>query len=505
MIELRLPSSGKPGTELFSLTRGLVIIGSNGSGKSRFGSTIEQSNERTKRISAQRYLQMEDKVQPLDLESATSNLNASYKNQPPVIAQNDFQQVLTSLFAEEIRRNEQYIKTVKDKIAKELPPSVKEKLLEIWSSVFTQRPLNLENNRVTGVDGSGKNFSGVQMSDGEKVGLYLISQVLLAETNSILIIDEPELHLHKALMVRLWNKLESFRNDCVFIYITHDLDFAVNKLANKTIWIQSYEHEVWLWKEIDNMEPIPNDLYLQVLGSRKPILFVEGLKGSLDQKLYQAYYEDFTVIPREGCDKVIESVKGLRANSHLHDKQVFGLIDLDFKTSEQVTALEAKGIYVIKVNKIENVFLLPDVIQLVCDVLGKQSSYELIISKIRNNYKLQKDKIQFFATRGRIHRLLGESFGLVKSQEEVEGFKTSIASQIEAVSTEFNLPDESADIVEILKYYPHKGLINLVQSKIGFKGEGYRDTVLGFFSSKKREELISILSNYLPKIEMVKE
>jgi predicted ATP-dependent endonuclease of OLD family len=73
------------------------------------------------------------------------------------------------------------------------------------------------------------------MSDGEKVGLYLISQILLAEKNCILIIDEPELHLHKALMARLWNKLEEYRNDCFFIYITHDLDFAVSKSFNKLI------------------------------------------------------------------------------------------------------------------------------------------------------------------------------------------------------------------------------------------------------------------------------
>lgn len=90
-----------------------------------------------------------------------------------------------------------------------------------------------------------------------------------------MIIDEPELHLHKALMVRLWNRLEEERTDCTFIYITHDLDFAVSKIASKTIWIKSYQNNNWNWELLEPNGVIPENLYLEVLGSRKPILFVE--------------------------------------------------------------------------------------------------------------------------------------------------------------------------------------------------------------------------------------
>lgn len=66
------------------------------------------------------------------------------------------------------------------------------------------------------------------MSDGERVALYLMSQAMVAPINSIIIMDEPELHLHKSIMTLLWESIEKERQDCLFIYITHDTQFAAN-------------------------------------------------------------------------------------------------------------------------------------------------------------------------------------------------------------------------------------------------------------------------------------
>ena len=53
-----------------------------------------------------------------------------------------------------------------------------------------------------------KDYHGKEMSDGERVALYAMGQCLCAPTGSILIIDEPELHLHSSIMQSLWDKLE---------------------------------------------------------------------------------------------------------------------------------------------------------------------------------------------------------------------------------------------------------------------------------------------------------
>jgi len=366
----------------------------------------------------------------------------------------------------------------------------------VWNFIFPYLLLKLEKDKVRADD-----FSGTEMSDGEKVGLYLISQILLAEKDCILIIDEPELHLHKALMVRLWNKLEECRNDCTFIYITHDLDFAVSKPTSKLIWIKSFKNNLWDWKEIDPNEIIPENLFLEILGSRKPILFVEGDKGSLDIQIYQAYYENFTVIPCGSCEKVIEAVKGLKSHTDLHDKKVFGLIDRDFRTDDQLDALKSDGILSIALNEVENLFLVPEMIEVVCSHLSKVDKKEEIISEIKQVYANNKASLIFAASKYRMHRHLGEKFGLVKDSTGFDNFKVSIFSELDDIS-KVELPDDTADIVEILKAYPHKGLVGQIQSKLELSKNGYKNLVLGLLSSEKRKNLIDILKPYLPEISI---
>ena len=502
MKNIQIPQTNSNLNASLAIEKNIVIVGANGVGKSRLGSKLEQINNPSKRISAQRYLQLSEVVQKQDFETAESQLKVSYKNKPSVSPQTDYQQVLVSLFAQESRRNEDSIKLIQEGISVDkdnLPLSVKEQVLNIWDTVFPYRKLKLEKDRVKAVEGSIE-FSGTEMSDGEKVGLYLISQALLAEKNCILIIDEPELHLHKSLMVRLWNKLEEYRNDCTFIYITHDLDFAVSKSASKLIWIQSYKNNIWNWKELDPNEVIPENLFLEILGSRKPILFVEGNKGSLDIQIYQAYYENFTIIPCGSCEKVIEAVKGLKSHSDLHDKKVYGIIDMDFRTEEQLNSLKEEGIFSISLNEVENIFLVPEIIEVVCNYQSKSDKKDEIIKEIKKIYEENKEKVLFAASKNQMHRHLGEKFGSVKNKDDYDNFKKVIFSELDSLTT-ITLPESTAEIADILKAYPHKGLVNQIQGKIELSKNGYKNLVLSFLASEKRTEIINILKKYLPEIK----
>ena len=199
MKSIVVPKSGG-GQDTLQINKNLILVGANGAGKTRFGSQIEQNNNPTRRISAQRYLQLAEAVSKQDYTTAENNLRGSFKNQSPIQPQNDYQQLMVSLFAQESKRDSDYVaiaKTSKEK--PEIPKSVKESVVEVWNFIFPYRTIKLENDRVRAASEEGE-FSGTEMSEGEKVGLYLISQVLLAEPNCIVIIDEPELHLHKALM-----------------------------------------------------------------------------------------------------------------------------------------------------------------------------------------------------------------------------------------------------------------------------------------------------------------
>ena len=49
------------------------------------------------------------------------------------------------------------------------------------------------------------------MSDGERVIFYVVGRVMLAKESSLIIVDEPEMHLHKAILNKLWDILEEKR------------------------------------------------------------------------------------------------------------------------------------------------------------------------------------------------------------------------------------------------------------------------------------------------------
>jgi ABC-type cobalamin/Fe3+-siderophores transport system ATPase subunit len=483
------------------LNSNLVIVGANGSGKSRFGSTLEQRNPNSKRISAQRHLQLQEAVQKQDFESADSNLKSVFKNQSVITPQNDFQQAIVTLFAEEARRDSAYVATAKTSgaVKPDIPLSKKEQVLEVWNFVFPNRQLKLENDRVKALDETSE-FSGTQLSDGERVGLYLITQILLAPAEYILIIDEPEIHLHKALMTRLWNKLETVRNDCAFIYITHDLDFAVSKTTSKTIWIEWYKNSQWKWTEISSADYIPDNLLLEVLGSRKPILFVEGEKGSLDQQLYQSYYEEYTVIPRGSCEKVIEAVKGLNENQELHNNKAFGLIDRDYRTDAELANLQTKKIFATPTKHIENIFLLPEIIEMVATYLSQTDKKDLIIADIVSEYKTSLDTINFSIKKTRLLTYISKKAGEIKNDTEFDNFKQNFQNETDIFLGTIIPVGDTNDITEILKLYPHKGLVKKAQSQLSIKDNLYQNLILSFLTSQRRSEIIYILNKYLPVI-----
>lgn len=503
---IMIPESDGGSSIPLEIEKNLIIVGANGSGKSRLGLKIEQLNSphiSTRRIAAQRSLAISGSVQLQDNETAERNLNNSYVNQLIFQPEDDFEKVMTALIAQEIKLDEDYSSQMAQATELIRPAlSAKKKVVNLWNQIFPDRKIRIEKD-LTKCINNDKQYLVYEMSDGEKVALYLISQLLLIKQNSIIIIDEPELHLHKALMVRLWNKLEKLRDDCTFIYISHDLDFAVNKPSSIKIWTQKYYQDVWTWEIIKPNEEIPENLYLELLGSKEPILFVEGEKGSLDIQLLQAFYEDFTVIPRGNCEKVIESVKGLRRNEGFHHKKVFGLIDRDARSEEEIKALLRNNVFTLDLSEIENLFLLPDIIQIVCDHVNLSEKKAEIVDEIKKNYLNERALIQFKTFKNRSYRIFFESFGKVESKEDLEVFKTQFLEKLDNELQNIKLPIDDNDIMAILECYPGKGLVGKVQTKIGLINDEYTSLVIGFLQSEKRSEIINILDKHLPKIQPI--
>lgn len=209
---------------------------------------------------------------------------------------------------------------------------------------------------ITAESDDGRAYPAIQMSDGEKVMLYLIGQVLQAPPNSFIVADEPEMYLHKTILKKLWDVLEKERQDCLFIYLTHDLDFATSRTTAKKIWIKSFTYpDKWEIEDIPENE-IPESLLFELLGSRKNILFCEGAKGSIDERIYSIIFPDFTVTPVSSCFDVINHTKAFNKISDISTK-AFGIIDSDHHGNTRLESLIKDNVFSFDVTEPENLFL----------------------------------------------------------------------------------------------------------------------------------------------------
>ncbi|MBR2475169.1 MAG: AAA family ATPase, partial [Bacteroidaceae bacterium] len=299
-MEIKLPAKkGETADKTISGVINMVIVGANGAGKSRFGKEIEQRYyDNTFRISALKTVMPIDETAEVKANSITGEYNKYFKENKQLSLKTEFEQLFALLIREEMQNLIDYKNEISQGREAKLKPSTLDKTQVMWEKIFPHHKIIRSNGKLEIVsDTSPNNYNAMQMSHGEKVVLYLIAASLIARPNSIIIVDEPEMHLHPSMTSSLWNDIESQRPDCCFIYLTHDLNFAVSR-SGKRIWVNSYDAETnsFDYEFIENSDSLPEDIYLELLGGRKPVLFVEGdTTSSIDNRLYPLVFTEYTV------------------------------------------------------------------------------------------------------------------------------------------------------------------------------------------------------------------
>ena len=164
---------------------------------------------------------------------------------------------------------------------------------------------------------AGQAFSIVQMSDGERNAFIIAATVLTVRPGTVLLIDEPERHLHRSIIEPFLSALLECRDDCAFVVSTHEIALPVANPNARVLMLRSCAWEenrpkAWDVELLEPNEGLPDELKFAILGARKRILFVEGVKGSLDFSLYSVLFSNLSVVPKGGCRDVMEAVKGLQ-------------------------------------------------------------------------------------------------------------------------------------------------------------------------------------------------
>lgn len=208
---------------------------------------------------------------------------------------------------------------------------------------------------------SGHIYSYAKMSDGERAALVFAAEVVSAPSGTVFLIDEPELHLHPAIVVPLLKALIAEKPNCGFIISTHELDLPGSVensnilLVRGSTWVNGAIQQ-WNLDVLGEAQEIPEWVRRDLIGSREKILFIEGKSCSLDQPLYSLLFPTVSVQSRENCREVMRAVEGLRSVEPKHHVKAFGLVDHDGMGAERKAELEASGIYPLPIYAVESLY-----------------------------------------------------------------------------------------------------------------------------------------------------
>lgn len=527
----RLPAGKGNITEYEIVSNSVIIIGANGSGKSKLGAWIEKSDfQNTHRIGAQRSLEFGDYINQMSYEKATNKLLSGSDTQATDHNKrwkwdgekynytssllNDYEAVLSATWAKQSKQQSEYIQQCRElelinQPHNPVPEMVTDILARIWASIFPHRDIHFNDGKVTASyqkGGSSIEYKGRDMSDGERVALYLICQALSVPANKTIIIDEPELHLHRSIMNRLWSAIEKERQDCLFIYITHDTQFAANHRHSQKIWVKGFDGTNWDFVLVEEAA-LPAQLLLDIMGNRRKVLFVEGTNDSYDTQLYVHLYNEYYVVPCGSCSKVIEQTKAMRANPQLHHLECYGLIDRDYRCDREIERLKASGIYTIGVAEVENLFVVEELLEVVNSLQGFTDRIKIedvknyiIGTRFSTELSSQIRSAAIAEIKYRLSTLDISGQADEEIQNKMNQFFESFDydSVKEPIDVAFNAAKDDGDYKKVLMLYNRKSLKDGIGHYLGITDKDYCNYILRQMNGNNGELIKNALRTYMP-------
>jgi ABC transporter, ATP-binding protein-related protein len=494
-----------------------VVVGANGCGKTTLANTLQKSLNVKDGIviPAQKLLiiptfsstpnyaataETYNQYQRTILDDKQT-FNASKEDDIPWTATRqygaEFRNVLATLYSERMARRNKFCDAFErgERPSEQQLHSVLDRTIKIWNFLIEHRTLQCDdsNNLILKGDRVNEAYPAFQMSDGERIILYLVGRVLLAPEKALIIIDEPEMYLHKTIVDKLWNKLEIERQDCTFLYLTHDLQFAASRNGRKA-WIRSFEYPSrWTIDNIDENE-IPEELLLKLLGSRKKILFCEGKRNSLDSKIFELLFENYTITPVETCKDVMNFTRAFNKIPNTVAK-AYGIIDRDFRSEDQLEILQQQNVFSYDVAEIENLFLLPDIIIGFANYKKEQCDIEEIEKRILSKFEQDKQaQISQYVSSAINAYFKSSHISVGNKKEEVEQNFQKFISEVD-INKLFNGRESYInDVIANKKYekaimlYNNKGLHSVIEKY--FNMGDYRHKALDYLRGTKEIEPI---------------
>lgn len=507
-------------------TTPIVIIGPNGVGKSRLLRSCIGQYRRF--VSSQRRTYLEDQIPAWRPEQSVQQFESQLSNalnhpwQPTSEIDAMFARLVQEHYAALYAENENLKagKAVKGAVV----DTALERLESFWEAVFVNRKLSFSDFSPTVQRLYGEvtdRYSAKTMSDGERSCLYMAARVLSADPG-LLVIDEPELHLHRKLSIDYWNKLEEMRPDVRFVYITHDLHFALSRRDPTILMVREGQ-------SIERVEirSIPPSLVEEVLGAAtlttnaQRFIFFEGIDGQgIAYKLFKVWITGprTAAIGVGGRRAVLDAGRAFREVGIINNAEVISFVDRDHGPEEWLSSLRPPA-FAIALHEIESTFALPAVLRAVADYVGYDGvdPWGVFLERARDELERTLARVVTDRVRANIRYLLDtDMFSRDQIKESIEA---TLAAHMEVVARarwNSELPrmfkEEENFIRElmtredhsILIVYSGKQALNDAAHVLGMDRERYSEIILVAIKDPNHSlhrPIVAEMANYLPSRE----
>jgi ABC-type cobalamin/Fe3+-siderophores transport system ATPase subunit len=515
----------------------IVILGPNGSGKTRHAISMLGWND-AEMVAALRNIALSENIGMQPLAQAVQHLTQFFQRRRSRHWElsNEIDQLFSKLMAEDsssaVSFRDAYLKGNTTE-----PERTKLTILqEMWERLFPGRQISFADYSPkvrSALAGTDADYSAQQMSDGERVAVYLAARILDA-SKPILIIDEPETHFHCRLAVRFWNEVEDMRSDARLVYVTHDLSFALSRRDATYVILKSTGNP----SVVELQEGVPSDLAKSLLSAAsfsihaQRVVFCEGEEGkSYDYDLYSSWFDNLetAVVPVGNCRDVAETVDRFTKSTLIAGLSAIGIVDRDYWPVNFLDGLVG-SVHVLPVHEIENLLCNKGLFTAVAKHLGKDNPEalfedflgkakarfcgDLLIYQVSERFK-RRSETEFLTARNALKpkASMEDTKAHYEQSLNPSGWQTPpsnlFQAEKDAVENALN-----ADGDDFLRIFPGKVFFNQIETVLGIKPKAYVDLVCQSLRASRStedhlhalgKEVESVLESLLPPREESEE
>lgn len=337
-------------------------------------------------------------------------------------------------------------------------------------------------------DGSKRSFS--ELSSGEQEVIVLSFDILLQNpSDCVILIDEPEIHLHPELTFRLIKVLKSIGERNQYFLFTHSTDIIGSSFDTGIYFIRPKSRVsdgnqvVRVDREsFSQLEHVPNlreTIGMVSLG--KKLLFVEGANSSIDRNVFstlaRSMKSDLAIVPSSSARNVSNmSLICETLRQGLFGLEIFMIRDRDSLTDEQIAHYKEKSagkLIFLPFYEMENAFLDPDALY-------------SVLKRVKPETSLSSQDIKDRLTDLARKQIINCVEKYVKNEVYFEAGNFDITPQAEVVTKEDLIRTMLSKRDTKLSEYTTKFNDEFITSRINYWHEKFANSLNGGWSQEAR-------------------